>query len=559
MLWQPVRLAHRVWRRSLQLRVVGATMVLGTLAVVVLGTVLLQRIEAGLIQERLITARGEANQGRQDAQSQLDTVEDTSDLNLFLNDVIRRLASPEPDPSRDIVMLRPVSNVRPDALPDLRTRAVKRSVIPDELRKRVETSGRLEEQFVRIRYDDSDRTVPGVAIGSLVEIPVAGPYELYAVFSLEREQQTLDLIRRILVIGGSLLVLLVGGVAYVVTRQVVRPVRQAATVAQRLASGKLTERMASRGEDDLARLAASFNTMAQSLQRQITQLERLSQVQQRFVSDVSHELRTPLTTVRMASDVLYEARTDFPPQIARSAELLTAELDRFQTLLQDLLEISRIDAGGNLLVRETVDIRDLVTSVVSECSSLAGTTGNVVSIITEVRDSSADSEGDNSHEDQDRTSALTADVDPRRIERILRNLLVNALEHGEGRGVQVTIGLDADVIAVVVRDYGVGLKPGEAALVFNRFWRADPSRARRVGGNGLGLAIALEDARLHGGWLQAWGEPGRGSCFRLTLPRHQDGHVVTSPLPLEPHDHIPAVGQPYQRIANASTALQRLS
>src|SRR6185312_13277244 len=121
-------------------------------------------------------------------------------------------------------------------------------------------------------------------------------------------------------------------------------------------------------------------------------------------------------------------------------------------------------------------------------------------------------------------------------ERVLRNLLVNAVEHGEGRPVTVTLGVNETAVAVSVRDHGVGLRPGEAALVFNRFWRADPARARTTGGTGLGLAISLEDARLHEGWLQAWGEPGEGSLFRLTLPRRLGSPIQDSPLPLRPTD-----------------------
>jgi two-component system sensor histidine kinase MtrB len=131
---------------------------------------------------------------------------------------------------------------------------------------------------------------------------------------------------------------------------------------------------------------------------------------------------------------------------------------------------------------------------------------------------------------------VVADVDSRRVERILRNLLVNAIEHGEGRPVEVALRGDSHSIAVAVRDHGVGLRPGEAALVFDRFWRADPSRDRRTGGTGLGLSISLEDARLHGGWLHAWGRPGHGAQFRLTLPVHSGDKVVSSPLPIEPAD-----------------------
>jgi two-component system sensor histidine kinase MtrB len=136
---------------------------------------------------------------------------------------------------------------------------------------------------------------------------------------------------------------------------------------------------------------------------------------------------------------------------------------------------------------------------------------------------------------------VIAEVDPRRVERVLRNLIGNAVEHGVGKPVLVTLASDDAAIAITVRDYGVGLKPGEDRLVFNRFWRADPSRARQTGGTGLGLSISVEDARLHGGWLEAWGIPGGGAQFRLTLPVRAGDRLVTSPLPLIPRDRPAAV------------------
>ena len=187
--------------------------------------------------------------------------------------------------------------------------------------------------------------------------------ELYYVFPLDQEEESLSLIRSTVIISGIALTLFVVGIGVLVTRLVVDPVRRAAGIAQRLAEGQLEQRMTVRGEDDLARLATSFNAMADSLQRQITQLEGLSQLQQRFTSDVSHELRTPLTTVQMAADVLHEARGDFPPHVARSAELLRAELDRFEGLLTDLLEISRYDAGAAVLDSEAIDLGALVARV----------------------------------------------------------------------------------------------------------------------------------------------------------------------------------------------------
>jgi two-component system sensor histidine kinase MtrB len=313
------------------------------------------------------------------------------------------------------------------------------------------------------------------------------------------------------------LVLLVVAIAMLVTRQVVRPVRVAARTAARLAEGDLSQRIAVQGTDDIARLGRSFNDMAGSLQRQIRRLEDLSRLQRRFTSDVSHELRTPLTTIRMATELLFGGRAEFPPQLARSAELLHAELDRFESLLGDLLEISRYDAGVAQLESETADIRGVVATSVDASRVLAARHGSEVVVDMPRR-------------------PITVEMDSRRVERILRNLIGNALDHGEGKPVVVTVGYDDEAVAVTVRDHGVGLRPGEAGLVFNRFWRGDPSRSRLTGGTGLGLAISLEDARLHDGWLQAWGERGRGAQFRLTLPRQAGHTLLSSPLPLSPND-----------------------
>ena len=368
-----------------------------------------------------------------------------------------------------------------------------------------------------------DHTIAGLLYGERFVLPAldysAEPIEveLYYAFPFTSERQALSIDNRLIATAGAVLVLALAGVAWFVTRLVVTPVRQAAGIAERLADGRFDERMRVRGEDDLARLATSFNTMAGNLQRQIRKLEELSRVQRRFVSDVSHELRTPLTTVRMAADVLHDAREDFSGPTARSAELLQTQLDRFEELLGDLLEISRFDAGAAVLDAEPVDLRFLVRRVVDGNAVLAERKGSDVRIVAP-------------------DTPCVAEIDPRRIERILRNLVVNAIEHSEGRPVLVKVAASAEAVAVAVRDYGVGLKPGESSLVFGRFWRADPARARTTGGTGLGLAISLEDAHLHHGWLQAWGEPGGGSQFRLTLPCTAGMELVRSPIPLEPED-----------------------
>jgi two-component system, OmpR family, sensor histidine kinase MtrB len=378
------------------------------------------------------------------------------------------------------------------------------------------------------RTDADDQIVshePGIAVGAQVQLPADGStYTVYFLFPLDEQQDTMGLVTRALLTAGILMLLLVAGVSWLVTRQVVTPVRMARRVAERLAAGRLTERLRVTGEDDLARLAMSFNQMASNLQRQIRQLEELSRVQRRFVSDVSHELRTPLTTVRMAGDVLHEARRDFDPATGRAAELLQLELDRFETLLADLLEISRFDAGAAVLETDDVNLVDVAHRVVDMTRALAEQRNVVLEV-----------------EAPDHPCLAEADV--RRVERVVRNLVTNAIDHAhlDGKRIaiaRVVIRVDGDeqAAAIAVRDYGVGLAPGESAMVFNRFWRADPARARTSGGTGLGLSISMEDTHLHGGWLQAWGRPGEGSQFRLTLPRRVGASLRQSPLPLVPED-----------------------
>ncbi|MBU4335271.1 MAG: HAMP domain-containing histidine kinase, partial [Actinobacteria bacterium] len=380
--------------------------------------------------------------------------------------------------------------------------------------------------------------VPGVVVGQSVAVPVVGGYQLYFLYSLQPEQDRLDFLLRTFLVAGAALVLLLGAMTFVVTRQAVRPVVQAALVAERLADGHLDERMQVRGEDEMATLARSFNEMADSLADQIARMAELSTLQRRFVSDVSHELRTPLTTIRIAAEVIHAARDGFDPAVKRSAELMTTQLDRFEDLLADLLEISRFDAGAAMLEAQSHDVREVVRDAAEAAAPLAQRRGSWIAV-------------------QLPAERVIADIDPRRVERVLRNLLVNAVEHAEGSPVEVQVAADARAVAVTVRDHGVGMSAGEAEHVFDRFWRADPARARSTGGTGLGLAISAEDARLHGGWLEAWGRPGQGACFRLTLPLRAGLTLTGSPLPLVPVD--PPVRAAAARPASGPAALPRLT
>ena len=500
------------WRSSLYLRVVATTLALSLLVVVVLGQILISRITSGLLDAKQRSALIEAQAGVNRANAAVAEGDDSAPDSVLAK-VFAELERGGKGTPRlyEVLMLSPISL-------QLASRNLAEDSVPPDLRAAVQTEGVQASTFTEITYTDGRRSVPGFAVGAPLEVPGTDqPAELYYVFPLTQEEQTLDLVRRTMLFAGLVLVLLLGWISWFVTRQVVDPVRYAARIAEEFSAGHLSERMKVRGEDDLARLARSFNDMAASLQLKIGQLEDLSRVQRRFVSDVSHELRTPLTTVRMAADVLHESRESFDPATARSAELLQTQMDRFEALLADLLEISRFDAGAATLDPVQADLRDAATSVVEALATLAERSG------TEVRLTLPD-------------QPVTAEYDPRRVDRILRNLVANAIEHGEGRPIDVMVAASSDAVAVGVRDHGTGLRPGESSLVFNRFWRADPARARSIGGTGLGLPIALEDARLHGGWLQAWGSPGDGAHFRLTLPRLVGHEITSSPIPLEPGD-----------------------
>jgi two-component system sensor histidine kinase MtrB len=516
------------WHRSLQLRVVGTTLVISATVIAVLGFFLTEQIAEGLLLNAEHTARTQTLAGLNAARSLsgLTQQPNSGESALrFMTTVGRKLQPTNSGTTTYYVVIglnydlaqgpgftRWLTSVNPA------------TTLPSALVNNVQQEQRAEERDGKaenllyyapttLTFADGGQSEAAVAFGT----PLGNWYQLYYVFPLDQEQQTLQLVQTTLVGVGIALVALLAAIASLVTRWVVLPVRHAARAAQRLSAGRLEERLPPGGADDLAALATSFNDMADSLQEKLRELEELSKTQRQFVSDVSHELRTPMTTIRMAAEILFESREQLDPAAARSAELLQSQTERFEILLSDLLEISRHDANVATLDSEPADVCDIVRRSADDAQQLAERRGCRIEFRLPAR-------------------ACMAEVDRRRVERILRNLLVNAVEHGEGKDVVVTVAADRDAVAVAVRDHGVGLGPGEDQLVFERFWRADPARARATGGTGLGLAISLEDARLHGGWLQARGERGRGSVFRLTLPRVAGEPLAGSPLPLGPHE-----------------------
>lgn len=392
------------------------------------------------------------------------------------------------------------------------TDAQTENIITEQMREALKTGSGAWWQSVTVPDEtDPHRSHPGILVGMNVQLPRAGTYELYIVYSLESDQAQVSMVMRILLI--ALLPIFVGlplGV-FVVQYRILRPVRSTADAAGLISQGDLSARVPVSGIDEMADLSTAFNEMAESLQRKISEYDELSQLQQRFVSDVSHELRTPLTTIRMADSVIWDNRETLPQGAKRSAELLHDQTERMESMLADLLEISRYDAQSALPEPETTDMRLLIRKVIAAHEGLAQRL-NVPVIFDEpgVR--------------------CSAEIDSRRIERVLRNLLVNAIEHADGTKVTITVRCTDTDIAVRVRDGGVGMSEETVAHVFDRFFRADTARARTTGGTGLGLSIATEDVRLHGGTLRAWGEIGKGASFVMTLPRTIGQPVSSEPL-----------------------------
>jgi two-component system sensor histidine kinase MtrB len=514
-LW-PAQLAQ-LWRSSLQVRTVTITLSLTGVAILLTGIYMALSISHDLYQSRLDQALRDSSRATSTAQETLNAadVTDSDAVKRLLDSVLPTVQTSAS--SQLIAAYRVPGQGQSFLAPPDRTSPGLDGVISKQLRFAVQKGGTKQYfQSVALPLVDGS-TDPGIVVGSQLSLPTAGNYELYIGYDLSDSEKTLDFVQNTLLLSGFALILLIGALSWLIVRFVVRPIRVAAETSERLAAGDLEVRIPERGEDVFASLARSFNGMADSLQSQINQLATLSQLQQRFVSDVSHELRTPLTTIRLAGDVIYDQRSTFPPATERTAELLHAQVERFDLLLSDLLEISRYDAGSVVLDPEPTSLVRLAEDAVDGMTTLAEQRGSELIL-------------------QAPGGYFEVDMDPRRIRRVVRNLLGNAIEHGDGRPIIITVDSNESAVALTVRDYGMGMSRQDVGHVFDRFWRADPSRKRTIGGTGLGLAISLEDATVHSGWLQVWSRPSQGSCFRLTLPREPGGAIRSSPLPLPPAD-----------------------
>jgi signal transduction histidine kinase len=316
----------------------------------------------------------------------------------------------------------------------------------------------------------------------------SGNAELYYFFSEQGLRHELSVLRNILLAGGGLLVLLAALAGALFAREALRPVARASEAAHSLAEGLLETRLPVEGQDEFGSWAQAFNEMASALETKISALSAAQARERRFTADVAHELRTPLTALVGEASLFKEHLDRMPDQARRPAELLIEDVGRLRRLVEDLMEISRLDAGAEALQPEATDLAAAVAAVMRA----RGWDGRV-------------------QLDAEKTIVTT---DPRRLERIVANLVGNALEHG-GDAVAVRVGRDGEHAFVEVADQGPGIPPEHVPHLFERFYKADPSRSGP--GSGLGLAIAHENARLLGGKIEVWSEPGEGTRFTLRL------------------------------------------
>jgi two-component system sensor histidine kinase MtrB len=332
------------------------------------------------------------------------------------------------------------------------------------------------------------QTVAGVPYLTVAEPLPARHTQLYFFYDESQVWADLDQLRNILVAGWLVLVVISGLVGMVLARRLLQPVGAASAAARSLAEGLLDTRLPASGADEFGAWAASFNQMADALEAKITALTDAQARERRFTADVAHELRTPLTALVNEAALLESHAAGLPADDARLTRLLVRDVSRLRRLIDDLMEISRLDAGAEAVRVEAVDLRPLVASIVH----------------------SRGWDGDVAISGKGRVGS-----DRRRIERIVSNLVGNAVEHGGGHA-RVHIDGDAGATAIAVSDDGPGIPAEFAPRLFERFSKADP--ARTSAGSGLGLAIAHENAALLGGSISVQSPPGGGATFTLHLP-----------------------------------------
>jgi signal transduction histidine kinase len=307
--------------------------------------------------------------------------------------------------------------------------------------------------------------------------------DLYLFYPLEEVDRTLGLLARVLAIVGVAVVAAAVVLALRVSGRILKPLVGVSSAAQRVAEGLLETRVQASSPDELGMLAASFNQMAAALQDMI-------QRERRFVAAVSHELRTPLAALHTTGELLSARRRELPPSTWEAVDLVLEDITSLRRLVDELMEVSELDSQRASMRWERVSLSSVAAAVARR---------RRLDLPTEGRD-------------------VITFTDKARLERILGNLVDNAVEHGRGQDVRLSLQLDDGECAVAVSDSGPGIAQEDLPYLFERFYKVDRSRSRERGGIGLGLAIAMQNARLLGGTIDATSAIGKGSTFTLRLP-----------------------------------------
>ncbi|MEV0965836.1 MULTISPECIES: HAMP domain-containing sensor histidine kinase [unclassified Streptomyces] len=373
--------------------------------------------------------------------------------------------------------------------------------VPAELRKAVAEQPHLF--WVRTQRGDTPYLVAGTRV-------VGGGPTGYLLKSLDQERQDLNSLAWSLGIATALALLGSALLAQAAATTVLKPVQRLGQAARQLGEGKLDTRLQVSGTDELAELSRTFNKAAESLEKKMADMSAREESSRRFVADMSHELRTPLTALTAVTEILEGEQDALDPMIAPAVELVVSETRRLNDLVENLMEVTRFDAGTARLVLDDVDVADQVTACIDARAWLDAV-------------------------ELDAERGIMARLDPRRLDVILANLIGNALKHG-GSPVRVAVRTEGEELLIEVRDHGPGIPEEVLPHVFDRFYKASASRPRSEG-SGLGLSIAMENALIHGGGITAANsaDGDGGAVFVLRLPRDASG--------ITPEEHGRAGGE----------------
>ena len=381
-----------------------------------------------------------------------------------------------------------------------------RALITPQMRTAV-SGGGAQWQSVGIRSSDSDKVVPGILVGTQVQLPRAGTHELYILYSLSADQAQVDVVLRVLVLSALPIIVALPIGVFALLHRLLLPVRVTAQAATKASKGDLDVRVDVHGDDEMADLGHAFNAMTSSLQDTISRYDELAKLQQRFVSDVSHELRTPLVSIRGYSELYRQGALPTDEAVATAMSRIESESKRMGQLVEDLLTLARIDERRESKLAP-FDLFNLAVDASNDAYATAPDRAvSLVGLNEEVAPTSATVLGDES-----------------RLRQVVANLLTNAMRYTpDGSPLEIAVGVREEVhgfpLSVLeVRDHGPGIHGEDRERVFERFYRTDASRSRETGGTGLGLSIVAAIIEQHEGRIHIEETDGGGATFVISLP-----------------------------------------